>query len=422
MILIKNINVIPMYEEGLVLENVNIYIEEGKIKEISNKEYEADKVIDGTGKLAIPGLINTHTHVGMSLFRNHGNDLALYDWLTKAIFPLEAKLTADDVYYGSMLNMVEMIKSGCTRFVDMYMYEDGVAQAAEEIGMGAVIATGFVDANDFNEASDLVREAVKKYKDSSLIDVAVAPHAIYTVSRDNLEKLTGLSSDLDTLMHIHVSETEKEILDSMNEYKMSPVKYLNEIGLFDRPTIAAHCVHVDDEDMNILKEKEVSVAHNASSNLKLASGFAPVAKMEDLDINVTIGTDGSASNNNINMIEEIHLASLLAKGVSKNPKALDAYTSLKLATVNGAKAIRRIDLGKIAEGYTADIAIYDLDGIHMSPINDLISSVVYSLQGSDCNTVIIDGKVVMEDRKILNINEEDLKREVRERADRLING
>ena len=153
MILIKNINVIPMYEEGLVLENVNIYIEEGKIKEISNKEYEADKVIDGTGKLAIPGLINTHTHVGMSLFRNHGNDLALYDWLTKAIFPLEAKLTADDVYYGSMLNMVEMIKSGCTRFVDMYMYEDGVAQAAEEIGMGAVIATGFVDANDFNEAS-----------------------------------------------------------------------------------------------------------------------------------------------------------------------------------------------------------------------------------------------------------------------------
>lgn len=422
MILIKNISVIPMYEEGLVLENVNIYIEDGKIKEISNKEYEADKVIDGTGKLAIPGLINTHAHVGMSLFRNHGNDLALYDWLTKAIFPLEAKLTADDVYYGSMLNMVEMIKSGCTRFVDMYMYEDRVAQAAEEIGMGAVIATGFVDANDFNEASDLVKEAVKKYKDSSLIDVAVAPHAIYTVSRDNLEKLTGLSSDLDTLMHIHVSETEKEILDSMNEYKMSPVKYLNEIGLFERPTIAAHCVHVNDEDMNILKEKEVSVAHNPSSNLKLASGFAPVAKMEDLDINVTIGTDGSASNNNINMIEEIHLASLLAKGVSKNPKALDAYTSLKLATVNGAKAIRRIDLGKIAEGYTADIAIYDLNAAHMSPINDLISSVVYSLQGSDCNTVIIDGKIVMEDKKILNINEEDLKREVRERADRLING
>lgn len=422
MILIKNISVIPMYEEGLVLENVNIYIEDGKIKEISNKEYEADKVIDGTGKLAIPGLINTHAHVGMSLFRNHGNDLALYDWLTKAIFPLEAKLTADDVYYGSMLNMVEMIKSGCTRFVDMYMYEDRVAQAAEEIGMGAVIATGFVDANDFNEASDLVKEAVKKYKDSSLIDVAVAPHAIYTVSRDNLEKLTGLSSDLDTLMHIHVSETEKEILDSMNEYKMSPVKYLNEIGLFERPTIAAHCVHVNDEDMNILKEKEVSVAHNPSSNLKLASGFAPVAKMEDLDINVTIGTDGSASNNNINMIEEIHLASLLAKGVSKNPKALDAYTSLKLATVNGAKAIRRIDLGKIAEGYTADIAIYDLNAAHMSPINDLIPSVVYSLQGSDCNTVIIDGKIVMEDKKILNINEEDLKREVRERADRLING
>ena len=422
MILIKNINVIPMYEDGLVLENVNIYIKDGKIFEISNKEYEAEKVIDGTGKLAIPGLINTHTHMGMSLFRNYGNDLALYDWLTQAIFPLEAKLTSDDIYYGSMLNMVEMIKSGCTRFVDMYMYEDRVAQAAQEVGMGAVIATGFVDGNDIGEASELVREAAKKYENSSLIDVAVAPHAIYTVSRNNLEKLTDLSHSLDTLMHIHVSETEKEVFDSINEYKMSPVKYLNDIGLFDRPTIAAHCVHVDDEDMKIFKEKDVTVAHNASSNLKLASGFAPVAKMNEMDINVTIGTDGSASNNNINMIEEIHLASLLAKGVSKDPKALDAYTSLKLATVNGAKAIRRVDLGKISEGYAADIAIYDLDGIHMTPVNDLISSVAYSLQGSDCSTVIIDGKIVMEDRKVLNINEEDLKREVRERADRLING
>lgn len=422
MILIKNINVIPMYEEGLVLENVNIYIKDGKIFEISNKEYEAEKVIDGTGKLAIPGLINTHTHMGMSLFRNYGNDLALYDWLTQAIFPLEAKLTSDDIYYGSMLNMVEMIKSGCTRFVDMYMYEDRVAQAAQEVGMGAVIATGFVDGNDIGEASELVREAAKKYENSSLIDVAVAPHAIYTVSRNNLEKLTDLSHSLDTLMHIHVSETEKEVFDSINEYKMSPVKYLNDIGLFDRPTIAAHCVHVDDEDMKIFKEKDITVAHNASSNLKLASGFAPVAKMNEMDINVTIGTDGSASNNNINMIEEIHLASLLAKGVSKDPKALDAYTSLKLATVNGAKAIRRVDLGKISEGYAADIAIYDLDGIHMTPVNDLISSVAYSLQGSDCSTVIIDGKIVMEDRKVLNINEEDLKREVRERADRLING
>lgn len=422
MILIKNINVIPMYEEGLVLENVNIYIKDGKIFEISNKEYEAEKVIDGTGKLAIPGLINTHTHMGMSLFRNYGNDLALYDWLTQAIFPLEAKLTSDDIYYGSMLNMVEMIKSGCTRFVDMYMYEDRVAQAAQEVGMGAVIATGFVDGNDIGEASELVREAAKKYENSSLIDVAVAPHAIYTVSRNNLEKLTDLSHSLDTLMHIHVSETEKEVFDSINEYKMSPVKYLNDIGLFDRPTIAAHCVHVDDEDMKIFKEKDITVAHNASSNLKLASGFAPVAKMNEMDINVTIGTDGSASNNNINMIEEIHLASLLAKGVSKDPKALDAYTSLKLATVNGAKALRRVDLGKISEGYAADIAIYDLDGIHMTPVNDLISSVAYSLQGSDCSTVIIDGKIVMEDRKVLNINEEDLKREVRERADRLING
>lgn len=422
MILIKNIDLISMDPDRPVQKAVNILIDGNKIVDISKADHGADKVIDGRGKLAMPGLINTHGHLGMSLFRNHGNDLALHDWLTQAIYPLEAKLTEEDIYYGSMLNMVEMIKTGCTRFVDMYMKETFVAKAALDLGMGGLIAMGFVDFDDIDETREKHLANVEAFKASDLIDVAVAPHAIYTVKRTNLEKLRDLAEESDSLIHIHVSETEKEVQDSIKDHGKSPVQYLNEIGIFDRPTIATHCVHVDEDDMGVFLDKNVSVSHNPSSNLKLASGFAPIARMDDMGINVCLGTDGSASNNNVNMVEEMHIASLLAKGVSKDPKALNAFRTLRLATVNGAKAIRRPDLGKLSVGSTADIAIYDMTGIHMTPTNDLLASVVYSLQGSDCQTVIINGRIVMEDRKMVFIDEEGLKKEVNARADRLING
>lgn len=426
MIVIKDIDIIPMYEDELVLEKANIIIEGSKIKEIGSKsikdeDYPAAEIIDGRGKIALPGLINTHTHMGMSLFRNHGNDLALQDWLETAIYPLEEKLTEDDVYYGAMLNMVEMIKSGCTRFVDMYMFEDSIAKAAEKVGMGGLLATGFTDSNDFDQRADMVRQALDTYKDSDLIDIGLAPHAIYTVGGENYKKFAQLSEELDLIIHTHLSETEDEVKNCYKDHNKSPVQYLKDLGVLDRPTIAAHCVHLSEDDIKILKEKDVSVAHNPSSNLKLASGFAPIGHMDKADINICLGTDGSASNNNLDMVEEMHIASLLAKAVSKDPKAMKAFDTLKMATRNGAKAMRRIDLGKIAESYTADIAIFDKTGIHTNPINNPIAAMVYSMQGSDCDMVIINGQIVMRERQMINIDEDGLIKEVNERADRLIN-
>lgn len=427
MILIKNIRLIPMTEDHLVLDKVDILIEDGLIKEISknirlSESIENIDIIDGQGKIALPGLVNTHTHMGMSLFRNYGNDLALHDWLETAIYPLEAKLTGQDVYYGALLNMVEMIKNGATRFLDMYMFEEEVARAALDIGMGATIANGFVDFDDFDLKEARIRENVDKFKDSDLIDVAIAPHAIYTVSAKNYERLSLISEELGTIMHTHLSETKKEVEDCFLAHGKSPVAYLNDIGVFDRPTVAAHCVHLSEDDMEILKTKDVSVAHNPSSNLKLASGFAPLARMQDLGINISLGTDGSASNNSLDMVKEMHLSSLLAKGVSGDPKAMNAYQTLKMATVNGAKALGLDDRGVIGEGFRADLAIYDIQGPHMTPLNDAIAAMVYSLKGSDCSHVIINGKLVMKDRNITNIDEKALAEEVNKRASRLING
>lgn len=427
MILIKDIGLIPMTEDHLVLDGVDILIKDGIVKEISKEIKISDNIenivfIDGRGKIALPGLVNTHTHMGMSLFRNYGNDLALHDWLETAIYPLEAKLTGQDVYYGALLNMVEMIKNGCTRFLDMYMFEEEVAKAALDIGMGATIANGFVDFDDFDLKEARIRENVARFKDSDLIDVAIAPHAIYTVSAKNYERLSLLSEELGTIMHTHLAETEKEVEDCFSAHGKSPVAYLNDIGVFDRPTVAAHCVHLSQEDMEILRDKKVSVAHNPSSNLKLASGFAPIARMQDMGINISLGTDGSASNNSLDMVKEMHLASLLAKGVSGDPKAMNAYQTLKIATVNGARALGLVDRGVVAEGYRADLAIYDVQGAHMTPLNDPVAAMVYSLKGSDCCHVIINGKLVMKDRLIASIDEEALANEVNKRASRLING
>lgn len=426
MILIKDISVLTMEGESSFLDKANILIDGEKIVKISQDPIDLEgkevKAINGEGKVAMPGLINTHTHMGMCLFRNYGNDLALTDWLEKAIYPLEAKLETEDIYYGAMLNMAEMMRFGATRFVDMYMFEDEIARACEDIGMGGVLANGFVDFDDVEKKIEKIKENVSKYKGSSLIDFAIAPHAIYTVCGDNYERLATLSEDLDTLMHTHLSETREEVETAFDKYGKSPVAYMKDLGVFNRPTIAAHCVHVSDEDIEILAEEGVFVSHNPSSNLKLASGFAPIKKMMDRKVVVSLGTDGSASNNSLNMVEEMHLASLLAKGVSGDPKALGAYESLKMATVNGAKAIRREDLGMVKEGMTADIAIFDLDGVHMTPMNDPEASLVYSLQGSDCNDLIINGDLVMEDKKIISIDVDALKEEVRARSKRLING
>lgn len=420
---IKGITAIPVTERGLVLENTNIYVEDGRFTWIGEErsDFAAEKVIDGTGKLAIPGLINLHTHLGMSLMRNYADDLDLMDWLTKEIWLLEAKLSRDDIYYGSLLSMMEMIRSGTTCFNDMYMEMDRVGDAALKLGMRGVLARGFVEDDQVEEKYESIRRLYKDYHGrEGLLQVAVAPHAPYTVGPEHLVRLKELALELGTFLHIHLSETAGEVERAKAAWGKSPIVHCNDLGIFEVPSIGAHCVHVDEEDIRILAEKGVTVAHNPASNLKLASGFAPVTQMMEAGVQVALGTDGASSNNRQNMIEEMHLASILAKAVSLNPKALGAYEALEMATIKGAQAIGLGDeLGKLEKGYLADITIMDLSGLHHSPMNDIISDLAYSSAGSDVDTVIIQGKIVLDQGYFLGVDEEQVKGEVNRRIQRL---
>lgn len=424
-ILIENVSAIPMTKEDLVLEGVNIEIIDEKIKRIGKFDIENkiayDRVIDGKGRLALPGFINAHTHLGMSFLRNYADDLDLMDWLQKEMWPMEAKFTREDIRLASKLSMVEMIKSGISSFVDMYFELDGVCDEAINLGMRAFLTPGFLSDGKKEERIDNMRKLYRTCNGKAgLVSVMPAPHAPYTVVKEDLVDLKELAKEFSSHLHIHVAETKGEEEGALKNYGKSTVAYLNEIGLFEVPVIAAHCVHVTDSDMEIMAEKKVSAVHNPSSNLKLASGFARVQDMLDKGVNVCLGTDSSSSNNNLNMVEEIHMASLLAKSSTGNPKALSAYKTLELATVNGAKALGMEDsLGKLEEGYLADLMLIDLEKIHLQPLNNLISLVVYSAQASDVSELIINGRIVMENGKIEGIDEKALIQEANKRLDEL---
>lgn len=420
-LLIKNIDVIPMTERNLILENVDIQIVDNKISYIGPEKsgFTPDKIIDGKGKIAIPGLINAHTHLGMSLMRNYADDLDLMTWLQDEIWPFEAKLGREDIYYASKLSMIELIKSGCTAFVDMYFEMDRVADAALEIGIRGVITPGYIEDSNSEDRIKNYKSVFEKYNDKDgLIKVMIAPHSPYTVGKEHLIKLLELAKELNTGLHIHLSETVIEVENARRDFGKSPIAYVNELGLFDVQTIAAHCVHIDEDDMKILADKNVYVVHNPSSNLKLASGFAKVDKMMEMGVKVALGTDGASSNNNLNMFEEMHIASLLAKAVSNDPKALDAYATLEMATLSGAEAIGMGQvLGSLEEGKLADIAIIDLNKTHLVPANNKISMIVYAAQASDVDTVIINGNVVMENRNIIGVDEASIIEEVNKRLE-----
>lgn len=413
-LLIKNITLIPMTDKEEVVEKTNIYIEGDKIIYIGElrEDIKVTKTIDGQNKVAMPGLINAHTHIGMSLLRNYADDLPLHEWLTKKIWPIEAKLTAEDVYWGSLLSMVEMIQSGTTTFCDMYFFMDQVGEGLEESGIRGILTRGIIEeSGKEKEKLDDTRELYKNWhgKGEGRIKVMVAPHAPYTCSPAYLEDVMDLAHELDTGIHIHLSETKKEVEDSYKTYGKSPIKHVYDLGLFKLPTIAAHCVHVDESDIKILRENNVSPVNNPSSNLKLASGFAPIDEMLKFGVNVSLGTDGSSSNNNLNMFEEIHLASIVNKAVNMDAVSVPAITALKMATINGAKALLwDKEIGSIEIGKKADVILIDMDKSHLYPRHNIISSLAYSVQGSDVDTVIVDGKIIMEKREIKTLDEEKI--------------
>ncbi len=419
---IKNIDVVTVNEEFEVLRNSNIYIRENKIYHLGSKleDFSPDKIIDGKNQVAMPGLINAHTHIGMSIFRNYGNDVSLESWLNDYIWPIESKLEPEDIYYGSSLSLAEMIETGTTSFVDMYFSMDKVAQAVEESGMRALLGRGLAGHSDEDLA--LEEEFYKKWNEGAggRINTIISPHAVYTNSKEDLIREINLAKKLKTGMHIHLNESETEVKNSIAENGMSPLKYVDSLGLLDERTIAAHCVWLSDKEVEIAKERKITMVHNPSSNMKLASGFQQTQRLLDENINVALGTDGSASNNTLDMFEEMKLASLIAKGYTLDPSALDARTVIEMATVNGARALGKKDcLGRIKEGYLADIILVDFDNIHHSPNNDIVASLVYSTKGSDVVTSIIDGQVVMEDRQIKNLDVKDLRKRVSEIFNRL---
>lgn len=419
-ILIKDTTIIS--EE---IKKSSILIVDDTIQEISTSlnENDADYIIDASDKITIPGLINTHSHVAMTLLRGVGDDQNLQTWLNEYIWPKEANLNEELVYLGSKLAMAEMIKTGTTTFNDMYFFMEETAKAVTESGIRAVLGYGMIDLFDEEKMKSELKESEKLIKNchntsENRIQVAVAPHAPYTCSEELLKKSKELAQKHDLKLHIHVSETKQEVEDLKNERQQTPFEYLDNIGILDSNTIAAHGVWTTEDEMKILKEKNVSVAHNPSSNTKLASGIAPVNEYIKNDINVSIGTDGVSSNNNLDMFSEMKLTALLQKVNTLDPQVLPTNETFKMATKNGARALG-INAGSIAEGKLADIVLVNTKVPHMTPVRNALSNIVYSALGTDVDTVICNGKILLENKQLLTINEQEIIEQVSENAFKL---
>lgn len=392
--------------------DVSIVIEDTKIRTIGDVDEqtynEADEKIDGQGMLALPGLVNAHTHVAMTLFRSYADDVALMDWLQDHIWPAEEKLTDELVYWGSQLAFAEMIRGGTTAFCDMYMHMDAVAESAVDAGIRGTLARGLAGVSP-NGAQALAEnvELFHRWHGShdGLLKVMLGPHAPYTCPGEYIREVAATAKREGMEVHIHLSETQGEVDTCREKHGMSPIAWMEEFGLFEVPTLAAHCVHVDEQDLDILARYHVRVAHNPRSNLKLASGIAPLPAMQAKGITVGLGTDGCSSNNKLDMFEEMQLAALLHKGNSQDPFAVTAKEALHLATKGGAQAIGYNEgLGTLEEGSLADIILLDRSGYHWQPCYDVISSVAYSANSMDVDTVIINGKPVMRHREMLTID------------------
>ena len=381
----------------------SLLIKDDLIAEIADEidESNIDKVIDAEGKILLPGLVNTHTHLSMTLFRGLADDLSLDSWLNDHIWPMEANLNGDYCYIGALLGAVELIKSGTTTFSDMYFYMEDVARAVEDAGIRAVLSYGMIDFGIEEKREAEIKENMALFNACNgmadgRIKVFFGPHSPYTASEELLVKVRELADENGIGIHIHVSETQKEINDSLDERGLRPFEYLEKIGFLGPDVVAAHCVWLSDNEIEIIKKHGVKVSHNPCSNMKLASGIAPVSKLIENGICVSIGTDGASSNNNLDLIEELKTASLLQKVSTLDPKVLDSEESIRMATIKGAEALGLDDeIGTIEVGKKADIILIDTAAANMTPDSSSLSSnVVYSANGSNVDTTICNGKIL----------------------------
>ena len=401
-------------------KETNIYIEDNIIQEIGKKT-EANHVIDGKNKAIIPGMVNTHTHAAMCLFRGYADDMKLDEWLQNKIWPLESKLRGDDVYWGTKLACLEMIKTGTTTFNDMYFFMESAAKAVDEMGMRAVLSYGFIDLfNDEKREKEIkkTKETIRNIENmhNDRIKPALGPHAVYTVSEEALRWIKNYADEKGLLVHFHLSETKKENIDFMKKHNKRPVKYLDEIGFLDKKLIAAHCIWLNDDDINLLEKHNVKIAYNPTSNMKLASGVMNYQKMKKLSL--SLGTDGCASNNNLDMFEEMKIGSLLQKSYFNDETIMPAKEIFSIATKNGAKTLG-FNAGSIEEGKLADVLLIDLKRSELTPNHNLISNLVYSGNGSVVDTTICNGKILMENRKVKG--EEEILEKGKKVAEDLIN-
>ena len=401
---IKNVRLI----KNGVVESGDIYIKDDKI---SSEEISGARVIDGKGKFATPGFVNAHTHASMTLLRSYSDDKALMDWLQKDIWPVEAKMKRRDIYWGAALAAIEMIRGGTTAFADMYgPCMEEVAKVVDESGLRGSLCRGLIS---FADGDKKLAENVELYKNyhgaaDGRITIMLGPHAIYTCPPDYLKKVAAEAQKLGAEIHIHMNETKTEIEECIKNYGKRPFEVVADTGLFDTGTLAAHCVWLSDSEIEIIKSKKIRVAHNPGSNMKLASGICPTTKLLDAGITVALGTDGASSNNNLDMLEEVRLAALLAKVDTLNPLAVPAAQALQMATENGAAALGLKNVGRLEAGYKADIVLWDMSGVEWYPPQNPLSLLVYSANSASADTVIVDGKILMENRELKTLDEEKI--------------
>lgn len=430
-LLIMGGTVVTMDKDRRVIEDGAVAVERGRIVAVGKRaeierQFTAREIIDARGRAVIPGLINGHTHIPMTLFRGIADDLDLNEWLTKYIFPAEGKnVTEAFVRVGTQLGLAEMIRGGTTTYCDMYYFEDAIADETARAGVRGLLGETVIDfpVADNKTWPDAMRYTdnfVRKWKGHALITPAIAPHAPYTVSEAHLREVRAFSDRTGAPIITHISETRKEVEDVTRDHGARPVEYLARIGFLSLRTVAAHTIHLNEVEIGLLRQYGVGSVHNPQSNMKLASGVAPVPQMLRAGVAVGLGTDGAASNNDLDMWEEMDTAAKLHKLYSLDPKVLSAEESLALATIGGARALHMFDdIGSLEAGKRADIVIVDLDALHQTPRYNIYSHLVYATKASDVRTVVIEGRVVMRDRRLLTLNEALIKQKARALRERV---
>ena len=408
---INNILAALPRSDGFSVETRTIYISGGVIASVGEKPegFLADREISGENRFAIPGLINSHTHAYMSLLRGCADDMPFNDWLFNRVLPLEEKLEGEDFYWGTMLAVCEMVRGGATAYMDMYIAPEHSARAAHDSGMRAVLTRGLIGDSRGDEGGlRRLREAERdmdSFAGCDRLTFMLAPHAPYTCSPDYLGAVAERAGELGIGIHTHIAESAAEIETIRERYHCTPVEMLEKAGLFDAHTAAAHCVFLTDSDIDIFHDKNVSVLTNPVSNMKLGNGFAPVPKLLKKGVNVALGTDSAASNNNLNMLRELGYLTLVHKGQNRDAVSVSAAQGLGIATKNGAKALALENTGELKAGMKADLAILDLNSVTLNPRSDLISALAYAACGSEVETVIADGRILMENRELKTVDE-----------------